>query len=186
MADGQVQIVMELMRTREDGRQQIFNRIFAAGNPGFSVKPSGLLMAAVEGRKPRRALDVGMGQGRNSVFLGIRGWDVTGFDVSDKGISIATENAAAAGVAIRAVQRSNSSFDYGTAQWGWIVITDEPLPVTDQAYVQRIWKSLRPWGRLVVESFASDTGATGRKPVDIDPGGTAAGGFCGWWPDCPV
>ncbi|MBL0159326.1 MAG: methyltransferase domain-containing protein [Bryobacterales bacterium] len=169
-ADGQIKVVMEMMRTREDGWQLIFNKIYAASNPGFSVKPNGLLMSAVEGRKPGRALDVGMGQGRNSVFLAIRGWDVTGFDVSDEGISVARKNAAAAGVAIRAVQKSNSNFDYGTAQWDLVVITYEPFPVTDQAYVQRVWNSLRVGGLLVVESFASDKGAAGRKPVDIDPG----------------
>ena len=91
-------------------------------------------------------------------------------DVSDEGISVARKNAAAAGVAIRAVQKSNSNFDYGTAQWDLIVITYEPFPVTDQAYVQRVWNSLRVGGLLVVESFASDKGAAGRKPVDIDPG----------------
>jgi SAM-dependent methyltransferase len=168
-ADGQLKVVMEMMRTREDGWQQIFNQIYAAGNPGFSVKPNGLLMTAVEGRKPGRALDVGMGQGRNSVFLAIRGWDVTGFDVSDEGLNIARRNAAAAGVRINAVQKSNSNFDYGTAQWDLIVITYEPFPVTDQGYVQRIWNSLRSGGLLVVESFASDKSAAQRKPVDIDP-----------------
>jgi 2-polyprenyl-3-methyl-5-hydroxy-6-metoxy-1,4-benzoquinol methylase len=39
----------------------------------------------VEARKPGRALDIGMGQGRNSVFLALKGWDVTGFDISDEG-----------------------------------------------------------------------------------------------------
>ena len=168
-ADNQLKVIQELMRTREDGWQQIFNKIYAASSPGFSVKPNGLLMSAVEGKKPGRALDVGMGQGRNSVFLAIRGWDVTGFDVSDQGLSIARKNAAAAGVQINAVQKSNSNFDYGTSQWDLIVITYEPFPVTDQMYVRRVWNALRSGGLLVVESFASDKNAAQRKPVDIDP-----------------
>ncbi len=168
-ADNQLKVIQELMRTREDGWQQIFNKIYAASSPGFSVKPNGLLMSALEGKKPGRALDVGMGQGRNSVFLAIRGWDVTGFDVSDQGLSIARKNAAAAGVQINAVQKSDSNFDYGTSQWDLIVITYEPFSVTDQMYVRRVWNALRSGGLLVVESFASDKNAAQRKPVDIDP-----------------
>ena len=168
-AGNQLEVIQELMRTREDGWQQIFNKIYAASSPGFSVRPNALLMSAVEGRKPGRALDVGMGQGRNSVFLAIRGWDVTGFDVSDEGLNIARKNAAAAGVKINAVQKSNSNFDYGTSQWDLIVITYEPFPVTNQMYVRRVWNALRAGGLLVVESFASDKDAKQRKPVDIDP-----------------
>jgi 2-polyprenyl-3-methyl-5-hydroxy-6-metoxy-1,4-benzoquinol methylase len=168
-ADERLKVIQEMMRTREDGWQQIFNKIYTASSPGFSVKPNGLLMSAVEGRKPGRALDVGMGQGRNSVFLAIRGWDVTGFDVSDQGLDVARKNAAAAGVRINAVQKSNSSFDYGASQWDLVVITYEPFSVTDQTYARRVWNSLRSGGLLVVESFASDKKAAHRKPVDIDP-----------------
>ena len=39
-----------------------------------------------------------MGQGRNSVFLARKGWNVTGFDVSDEGLAIACANAGKAGV----------------------------------------------------------------------------------------
>ena len=57
-------------------------------------------MATVEERKPGRALDVGMGEGRNAVFLALKGWDVTGFEISDEGVAIAQRNARAAGVNI--------------------------------------------------------------------------------------
>lgn len=51
-----------------------------------------LLVSAVTGRRPGKALDFGMGQRRNSVLLALRGWDVTGFDPS--------------GVAVRAAKAS--------------------------------------------------------------------------------
>ena len=168
-ANEQPAIIMEMMRTRDDGWQQIFNKIYTASSPGFSVRPNALLMSAVENRKPGRALDVGMGQGRNAVFLAIRGWDVTGFDVSDEGLVIARKNAAAAGVKLHAVQTSEAKFDYGTAQWDLIVIAYEPFPVADPRYIVRLSNALRPGGLLVVESFASDRSAAMRKPVDIDP-----------------
>lgn len=168
-ATAQLAIIQKLMRTREDGWQQIFNNIYTSTSQGFSTRPNALLVSAVENRSPSRALDAGMGQGRNAVFLAIKGWDVTGFDVSDAGLEIARKNAAYAGVKLNAVHKSNETFDYGTAQWDLIVITYEPFPVSDEAYVRRVQNALRPGGLLVIESFASSAGSANRKPVDIDP-----------------
>ena len=163
-------VVMKMMKVSPDGWQIIFNRIYASKTPGFSTRPNALLVSAVEGRAPGRSLDVGMGQGRNSVFLALRGWEATGFDVSDEGLAVARRNAEAAGVRINAVRKSNGEFDFGTAQWDLIVITYEPFPVTDSRYVARIAQALKPGGLVVIESFASDATAAVRKPVDIDPG----------------
>ena len=168
-ADRQLGIITRFMRTRSDGWRQIFNHIYAHARPGFSTQPNALLLSTVEGRVPGRALDVGMGQGRNSVFLALKGWEVTGFDVSDTGLSAARQNASAAGVKVNAVLKSNEEFDYGTAQWDLIVITYEPFPVSDARYVLRLLGALRQGGLLVIESFASDRGAVPRRPVDIDP-----------------
>jgi SAM-dependent methyltransferase len=54
-----------------------------------------LVVSAIDGRKPGKALDFGMGQGRNAVFLALQGWDVTGFDLADEAVRIANGNAAA-------------------------------------------------------------------------------------------
>jgi SAM-dependent methyltransferase len=65
----------------------MFNNIYKTTKPGFATQPNALLVSNAEGHKPGRALDVGMGQGRNSIFLALKGWDVTGFDMSDEGIA---------------------------------------------------------------------------------------------------
>ena len=74
-------------------------------------------MDAVQGRKPGRALDIGMGQGRNAVFLATQGWDVTGFDPSTEAVRIAKANADKSGV-------SNVEFRKGEI---------ESLPVDDNS-----------------------------------------------------
>jgi SAM-dependent methyltransferase len=167
--DGYLTVVTKNMRTRSDGWRVMFNNIYANGSAGFSTAPNALLMATVEERKPGRALDVGMGEGRNAVFLALKGWDVTGFEISDEGVAIAQRNARAAGVNIRALLESNATFDFGRAQWNLIVATYAPFPLTTADYVQRLRGSLTPGGLVVVESFASDANAPGRRPVDIDP-----------------
>ncbi len=162
-------VIQTFMRTHEDGWQLIFNKIYAGATPGFSTEPTALLAAAIENVKPGRALDAGMGQGRNAVFLAKKGWDVTGFDLSDEGIAIAKKNATAAGVKLKALRRSSDSFDYGLSRWDLIVATYVPFPLTTDLYANKLLNALRPGGLLVIESFASDTNAPNRRPVDIDP-----------------
>jgi 2-polyprenyl-3-methyl-5-hydroxy-6-metoxy-1,4-benzoquinol methylase len=57
----------------------------------FSRKPNAFLVEMLRHRRPGTALDVGMGQGRNSIFLAQQGWEVTGFDPSDEGVRQAPE-----------------------------------------------------------------------------------------------
>ena len=57
-----------------------------------------------------------MRQGRNSIFLALAGWDVTGFDPADEGIPITDESARKAGVKIRTVVARDDEFEYGSEQ----------------------------------------------------------------------
>lgn len=161
--------VMRLMREREDAWPLMFDRIYKSATPNFDTKPNALLMAAVEGRAPGRALEIGMGQGRNAVGLAVKGWTVTGFDVSAEGLAVARAQAARAGVTITAIQDSDGHFDPGTNQWDLIAVIYGPGSIADPAYVARLERALVPGGLVVVESFASDSTAAQRRPVDLDP-----------------
>jgi SAM-dependent methyltransferase len=168
-ANHQMTVIGQMLRTRTDGWRVMFNNIYSSQAPGFNTNPNALLVSAIEGRTPGRALDVGMGQGRNAVFLAIKGWDVTGFDVSDEGLRIAQRNAERAGVKLNAVLQSDEQFDFGTARWDLSVITYEPVPLTTASYVKKLSDALRDGGLVVIESFASESGAFNRRSVDIDP-----------------
>jgi SAM-dependent methyltransferase len=52
----------------------------------WSVEPNRFLLAEVEGLTPGRALDLAAGEGRNAVWLAIRGWSVTAVDWSEVGL----------------------------------------------------------------------------------------------------
>lgn len=161
--------VLRLMRERDDAWPLMFNRIYASATPNFDTRPNALLMAVVEGRPPGRALDIGMGQGRNAIALAAKGWTVTGFDVSAEGLAVAKAQAARAGVTITAVQESDARFDLGAEQWDLIAVIYGPASIADAAYVARVHRALKPGGVVVVDSFASDRTAAQRRPVDIDP-----------------
>lgn len=168
-SDRQLNTVMRLMRDRTDAWSLIFDNVFTSRKPNFSTAPSPLLMAALEGRTAGRALDVGMGQGRNAVAMARKGWDVTGIDISDEGLAVAKANATLAGVSLTAIHASDAQFDYGRERWDLIAVIYGPGSIADDGYVQRLSQALKPGGIVVVESFASPRNATRRRPVDIDP-----------------
>ena len=113
-SDQRLDVIRRLHRERPDAWRVMFNNIYKSEKPDHVIEPNALLISMVEGRKPGRALDIGMGQGRNSVFLALRGWDVTGFDLSDEGIATARRNADRAGVKVNAIRGTEDAFDYGT------------------------------------------------------------------------
>lgn len=165
----QLSVIRKMSRTRPEARRIMFNNIYSNSNAsGFTVRPNALLVSAVKGRKPGRALDIGMGQGRNAIFLALEGWSVTGFDISDAGLEVAKKNAARVGVQIDTVLKSREDFDFGTAQWDLIVVAYETIPVETVSYVARLRDSLRPGSLLVVETTASDAGQRLTRSVDVD------------------
>jgi SAM-dependent methyltransferase len=119
----------------------------------FATRPNQLLVDAVRNRKPGRALDVGMGQGRNSIFLAQQGWDVTGFDLADEGVRHATEEAKRLNVKLRTEVTSFEKFDFGVDSWDLIVLTYEPT----KALAPRIERALKAGGLVVVEDRHLDT-----------------------------
>jgi len=169
-ANRQIAVVREMHRQRPDGWRVMFNNIYKTTKPGFATQPNALLVSTVEDRKPGRALDVGIGQGRNSVFLALKGWDVTGFDMSDEGVATARKNAEQAGVNLNAIRGTENAFDYGSNQWDLIVFMYEPFPVTSAAYVDRLRQSMRPGGIIVIESFGEEEEVKSRPSTAIDPG----------------
>ena len=127
-----------------------WNRVYSTDQAIFVHRPTQLLVSAIKGRRPGTALDIGMGQGRNSIFLAQQGWDVTGFDPSEEGVLQARERAAKLGLHLRALVVSEQDFDPGMAQWDLIVMTYvRRVPPGD---AERFCRALRPNGIFVYEN----------------------------------
>jgi 2-polyprenyl-3-methyl-5-hydroxy-6-metoxy-1,4-benzoquinol methylase len=151
-ADRRMNLVSGLVFTRPDGVKLLWNKVYAGKDPVFKQGPTALLVSAIDGRPKGKALDVGMGQGRNSIFLAMAGWDVTGFDPADEGIRIAQESARKAGVKIHTLVARDDEFDYGSEQWDLIVVAYVRL--LNETDAERFWKALKPGGVLVYENVA--------------------------------
>ena len=157
-------IIMKLFAERSEGVEAYFDHVFSkpiTGTPeldGFSSAPSTLLVEAVRGLNPGTALDAGMGQGRNAVYLAREGWEVTGFDISSEALAVARSNAEKAGVRMNAVKAGYDRFDFGVEKWDLIVLAFAWAPVSDPSFVGRIRTSLRPGGRVVFEHMITKGG----------------------------
>ncbi|MBI5485514.1 MAG: class I SAM-dependent methyltransferase [Deltaproteobacteria bacterium] len=81
-----------------------WNKRFASEDSFLGTRPSPFLSREIDRIKllapGARALDIACGEGRNSVFLAQNGFQVTGLDISDVGLSKGVKRAEAAGVQV--------------------------------------------------------------------------------------
>ena len=141
-----------------------FNKVYTEHADLFSAAPNAFVVRMTKGMKPGAALDVAMGQGRNFVYLAQQGWDVTGYDLSDQGLAMASAAAERAGVRIRAVESTHQDFDFGHERWDLIVMTYSFVNMQDAQFLGRVRDSLRPGGVIVLEQMNS--GGTGKGPAN--------------------
>jgi SAM-dependent methyltransferase len=146
-----------------------WNREFERGTPTLRTAPSKLLIEVTQGRKPGTALDLGMGQGRNAIYLAGQGWDVTGVDISDVAVEQANKNAAARGVKMQVVLADLDTFELGTERWdlitsfymhGWHQNSKTDVPT-------RVYNALRPGGLLVMEAFRRPLNGSGFRTDEL-------------------
>jgi SAM-dependent methyltransferase len=131
---------------------ELWNRVLTSPKPGFNTKPNQFLVRMTEGRKTGRALDVGMGQGRNAIYLAQQGWDVTGFDPADKAVALAQQEAKRLGVSLTTQIAGDEDFDFGRDRWDVIVLSYVGL----RSLVAKLYDALKPGGMVVVEAFHRD------------------------------
>lgn len=139
-----------------------WNNALTQDTTKFSREPNALLVSTIEFLKPGKALDIGMGQGRNSIFLATKGWDVTGVDVADKAVALAQKNAAEKNVKINAVVMPIEKFGYGKNEWDLITHIYEGCPTPDR--IEKIKEGLKTGGVLVFEFFHREGGIEMKRP----------------------
>jgi len=147
--------VAEARKGQHEEHRETWNRIFRQSREsGQRWKANEFLADVIAGVPPGRALDVGMGQGRNALFLAENGWRVTGYDLSDEAVGQAKAQAEAAGLALDALRGDVDTFDYGHERWDLVVVMYMHELVLPRA--AEIVDSLAPGGLLVVEGFHRD------------------------------
>ncbi|MGW2201210.1 class I SAM-dependent methyltransferase [Streptomyces sp. NPDC001774] len=141
--------------------------------PFFVAKPDESLVAYVDQGwvAPGRALDLGCGPGRNSLYLASQGFEVDAVDLSDEAIAWARERTQEAGARIRF--HHGDAFELaGSALAGpYDLIYDSGCfhhlpPHRRVSYLALVERLLAPGGQLALTCFAS--GAMGSELADAD------------------
>jgi SAM-dependent methyltransferase len=138
-----------------------WDRFYADRNrpiPFFVSKPDESLVDHVRsGRIPAgRALDIGCGPGRNSLFLAANGFEVDAVDLSPTAIAWAVERAEEAGCDIRF--RCGDAFTEGEPTRAYDLICDSGMfhhlpPHRRISYLALIDRALAPGGHLAMACF---------------------------------
>ncbi|HEY7057794.1 MAG TPA: class I SAM-dependent methyltransferase [Vicinamibacterales bacterium] len=159
-SDKEAAATIQMLRTLGDRAEiERWNRILTSPKPMFSTAPNGFLVAVTKGMKPGRSLDVGMGQGRNTIYLAQQGWESVGFDPADRAVAAAQEQAGKLGVHIITSVARAEDFDWGESKWDLIVLSY----VGAREFVANVTRALRPGGMVVIEGFHRD--ATKAHPI---------------------
>lgn len=154
----------------EADARAVWNEAYSRPNPPLAGPPSAIVVEAVKGLRPGKALDFGMGLGRNALWLAEQGWEVTGIDISDVAVEKVKRAAAEKNLKVDAVLADVRQYDLGHDKWDLIVAANMHNLTVECA--PRLIAALKPGGLLVVEGFHADvrTATNFRVTVGIPPG----------------
>lgn len=130
---------------------------FSAEHYVYGKEPNQFFKEQIEHLTPGRALFVGEGEGRNSVYAALKGWIVDAVDISEEAKKKAGRLAAEAGVKINFTVSDISEFTPAENHYDLIVlIFFHVMPDLREESHAKLVKALKPGGRIVLESYEKD------------------------------
>lgn len=99
-----------------------------------------------------KVLDLGMGEGRNAIFLAKNDYNVTGIDISTVAIKKAEELAKEAGVVITTIAADAKKYQFSPGSFDAILC----FYYVDRDLIPLIEKLLKPGGYLYYEAYTLD------------------------------
>lgn len=148
VSDSEITRRIRLLRTQHDALEaDYWSRYYLDSSSNFNRAPNAFLMEMVKGRQPGTALDYGMGEGRNSIYLASLGWQVWGFDPAEAGVALAQKKAKELGLTLHASSVRDSEFDFGKNRFD-LILFSWTMPLVP---VERVADSLKPGGIVVME-----------------------------------
>ena len=153
--DTEVSRRTNLIRAQRDQLESDYwNRFYTDSKSNFNKAPNSFLVQVVEQLKPGTALDYGMGEGRNSLYLAKLGWQVWGFDPADAAVALAQKRAKELGLTLRTEAVRDSQYELGKERFD-LILFSWTMPLVP---VQRVIDALRPGGIVVMECGADFVG----------------------------
>ncbi|MFK8907859.1 class I SAM-dependent methyltransferase [Streptomyces sp. YS-3] len=140
---------------------EYWDRRYTHGDIGWTFAPHPLAVAELELVAPDapadpavprpRALDLGAGAGRHTLWLARRGWDVTAVDISAVALERTRRQAEEAGVEVATVLADLASYEPPRDVFDLALITYVHIePAQRATLLARAARALAPGGRLVI------------------------------------
>ncbi len=135
-------------QTRQKAPQS-WDQIYLNPDARVPVNPSALVLETTANLPAGVALDAGMGNGRNAIYLARKGWKVTGVDLSEAAVRRAREEAGRLKVEFDAHVGDVEKMLLPRASYDLILcLYTEPLALRA---ARRFIDALKPGGLLVIE-----------------------------------
>jgi SAM-dependent methyltransferase len=131
-----------------------WNEVYQAKPFARGKAPQPFLVAMLPRLAKGKALDIGMGEGSNAVYLAQHGFKVKGFDISPVAVAHAETLAREAGVEVEAQRADLDLFLLGLMEYDTIVMTY--FKPGNARYYTDIIRALKQGGTLLVESHTVD------------------------------
>jgi SAM-dependent methyltransferase len=77
--------------------------VYRKAECAWGERPDWILEAYIDIIPKGEALDIGIGEGRNALFLALRGFDVTGYDISETAVNRCLQRAKSLGINVKAL-----------------------------------------------------------------------------------
>ncbi len=137
--------------------EHFWEQHYGAAERVWSGRANATLVDVVQELEPGTALDLGCGEGGDAVWLALRGWQVTGVDVSPTALRRAEEHVQEAGVADRVVFERHElgrTFPDGTYDLVSAAFLHSPVELPREDVMRSAVGAVAPGGRLVVLGHA--------------------------------
>jgi len=155
VADDEIARRMRLIDTERPLMEaDYYNRFYTQGKTNYNKEPNAFLKEMVEGRMPGAALDYGMGDGRNALYLAKLGWRVWGFDPADAAVAFAQQRAKELGLTLNTAAVRDSDYEFGEERFD-LVLFSWIMPLIP---VQKVIDSMKRGGIVVMECAADFVG----------------------------
>lgn len=153
-----------------------YDRIYRGDSLYWGEGPSDLVRQFAELAPEGRALDLGMGEGRDALYLAGLGFNVTGVEIAAAGVERCNQRAESSGRKIRAVCADVRNFAIGERRYA-IIICNSLLQFLTKKDAQRLVdktvRGLKKGGVLLCQAFTIDDPSYKvhkRKSRQIAPG----------------
>jgi SAM-dependent methyltransferase len=133
---------------------------YAAADLVWSATPNQFVAGELEELRPGRALDLAAGEGRNSLWLAERGWDVTAVDFSrvalDKGRALQERHDRGRDLHIAWLHGDALTYEPGPDPFDLVVVAYLQLPADElRTAVRRSYAALREGGTFFLVAHDS-------------------------------